>query len=433
MDQMNSANGIVPAMYGQPASPTVPFNFSDDPSSRTLYIGNLDIRTSERMLFDIFTTCSPVVSAKIVNDKSNQQATVCYGFIEFYDRNSAELALTQMNGRKIFDHEIKVNWAFSSGGQVREDTSTHSHVFVGDLSPEVNDQVLAKAFNIFPSMSVARVMWDVSSGRSRGYGFVAFRNHADAERAINTMNGECLGTRPIRVNWANQKVSIGSSRSTTDQPTSSPNTQSNLSFESVLSQAAPHNSTVYCGNITPFTLQEQLLPLFSSCGYVVDIKMQADRGFAFVKMDTHENAAMAIVTLTGTVLNGRPLKCSWGKDQYSYKLNGYQHLNNPSYVYPYAYGMPQQPYPAPVNQVMSHGGMMVKDGAMQPPVNGAMWGSNPAAAAAAGYTYDPYSYYSYGSYPQQQDPSQQPPAAAADPSAQPPQNPTPSAPKPSQS
>ena len=41
-------------------------------------------------------------------------------------------------------------------------------------------------------------------GKSRGYGFLAFRDKTDAEQAIATMNGEWLGSRAIRVNWANQ-------------------------------------------------------------------------------------------------------------------------------------------------------------------------------------------------------------------------------------
>lgn len=48
-------------------------------------------------------------------------------------------------------------------------------------------------------------MWDMNSGKSRGYGFLAFRDRTDGEQAIATMNGEWLGSRAIRVNWANQK------------------------------------------------------------------------------------------------------------------------------------------------------------------------------------------------------------------------------------
>lgn len=49
-------------------------------------------------------------------------------------------------------------------------------------------------------------MWDQTTGKSRGFGFVAFRERADAEQAIATMNGEWLGSRAIRCNWANQKT-----------------------------------------------------------------------------------------------------------------------------------------------------------------------------------------------------------------------------------
>lgn len=57
----------------------------------------------------------------------------------------------------------------------------------------------------FGTLSDARVMWDMATGKSRGYGFLAFRDRADAEQAIATMNGEWLGSRAIRVNWANSK------------------------------------------------------------------------------------------------------------------------------------------------------------------------------------------------------------------------------------
>ncbi len=50
-------------------------------------------------------------------------------------------------------------------------------------------------------------MWDSTSGKSRGYGFVAFRDRSDADQCIETMNGRLLGNRAIRCNWANQKVS----------------------------------------------------------------------------------------------------------------------------------------------------------------------------------------------------------------------------------
>jgi len=127
------------------------------------------------MLTEIFAVAGPVQHVKIIPDRNYQHGGLNYGFVEYMDMRSAETALQTLNGRKIFDTEIRVNWAYQ-GQQNKEDTSGHYHVFVGDLSPEVNDEVLGKAFSAFGTLSDARVMWDMNSGKSRGYGFLAFRD-----------------------------------------------------------------------------------------------------------------------------------------------------------------------------------------------------------------------------------------------------------------
>lgn len=275
------------------------------------------------MLTEIFAVAGPVQHVKIIPDRNYQHGGLNYGFVEYMDMRAAETALQTLNGRKVFDTEIRVNWAYQ-GQQNKEDTSNHFHVFVGDLSPEVNDDVLAKAFSAFGTLSDARVMWDMNSGKSRGYGFLAFRDKTDAEQAIATMNGEWLGSRAIRVNWANQKTQGGPSSTSTGSPISSGGGTAPapmnflggpLSYETVVQQTPAYNTTVYVGNLVPYCTQADLIPLFQSIGYLSEIRMQADRGFAFVKLDTHEHAAMAIVQLQGQMVHGRPIKCSWGKDR----------------------------------------------------------------------------------------------------------------------
>lgn len=299
---------------------------AEAPRRAHLYVGNLSPRVTEYMLTEIFAVAGPVQHVKIIPDRNYQHGGLNYGFVEYMDMRAAETALQTLNGRKIFDTEIRVNWAYQ-GQQNKEDTSGHYHVFVGDLSPEVNDEVLGKAFSAFGTLSDARVMWDMNSGKSRGYGFLAFRDKTDAEQAIATMNGEWLGSRAIRVNWANQKTQgappaggIGGARSggmPTGGGAPAPiNFQGGpLSYETVVQQTAPYNTTVYVGNLVPYCTQADLIPLFQSIGYLSEIRMQADRGFAFVKLDTHEHAAMAIVQLQGQMVHGRPIKCSWGKDR----------------------------------------------------------------------------------------------------------------------
>ena len=181
-----------------------------------LYVGQLSPQVNDLILKEIFGSIGPVLSTKIVADRNiHQPGSLNYGFVEFADLLSAETALQTLNGRRLYDADIKVDWAASSltqsgdpnglSGVGKENTSHHFHIFVGDLAPEINDHMLRQSFQSFPTLSEARVMWDVSSGKSRGYGFVAFRERTDAEQAIATMNGEWLGSRAIRVNWANQK------------------------------------------------------------------------------------------------------------------------------------------------------------------------------------------------------------------------------------
>lgn len=213
-----------------------------------------------------------------------------------------------------------MNWAYQSNTANKEDTSNHFHIFVGDLSNEVNDEVLMQAFSAFGSVSEARVMWDMKTGRSRGYGFVAFRDRSDAEKALSSMDGEWLGSRAIRCNWANQKGQPSiAQQATLQQMGMTPTTPFGHhhfpthgvhSYDMIVNQTPEWQTTCYVGNLTPYTTQNDLVPLFQNFGYVVESRFQADRGFAFIKMDNHANAAMAICQLNGYNVNGRPLKCS---------------------------------------------------------------------------------------------------------------------------
>jgi len=271
---------------------------------RSLYIGNLSERVPEPLMYEIFSSVGPVESCKLIKDKLTGESCG-YGFIDYYDHRTAALALSSFNGRFIYGVELKVNWAFANGQ--KEDTTNHHHIFVGDLSVEVDDKALYAAFAPFGSISDARVMAEAGTGKSRGYGFVAFKKKEDAQRSLIEMNGEWLGTRAIRCNWANQK---GTSNSTEDIPMNN-----GLDFNTVLNQAPISNTTVYVGNVTGEVNEATLRQLFGEFGVLDEVKHQPDKGFAFVRYRAHEAAAKAIVTLSGKVIGTRTIKCSWGKDR----------------------------------------------------------------------------------------------------------------------
>ena len=72
--------------------------------------------------------------------------------MEFVGHEQAEIAMFNFHERRILDSEVKVNWA-AQGTMQKEDTSNHFHIFIGDLSPEINEDSLSSAFKPFGSLS----------------------------------------------------------------------------------------------------------------------------------------------------------------------------------------------------------------------------------------------------------------------------------------
>ena len=75
-------------------------------------------------------------------------------------------------------------------------------LYVGNLPYGVRDNDLEQAFTQFGSVTSAKVMMERDTGRSKGFGFVEMGNDAEANAAIQGMNGQPLGGRSLVVNEA---------------------------------------------------------------------------------------------------------------------------------------------------------------------------------------------------------------------------------------
>ncbi len=75
-------------------------------------------------------------------------------------------------------------------------------LYVGNLAYSVRDDSLQQAFAEFGTVTSAKVMMDRDTGRSKGFGFVEMGSDAEAQAAINGMNGQPLEGRAIVVNEA---------------------------------------------------------------------------------------------------------------------------------------------------------------------------------------------------------------------------------------
>ena len=81
-------------------------------------------------------------------------------------------------------------------------------IFVGNLSFEATDEMLAQEFSAFGEVVSASVVTDRVSGRSRGFGFVEMSD-ADAETAIAEMNGKEMMGRALTVNESKPRENTG--------------------------------------------------------------------------------------------------------------------------------------------------------------------------------------------------------------------------------
>ncbi|KAK4344356.1 hypothetical protein RND71_037450 [Anisodus tanguticus] len=261
----------------------------DSSTCRSVYVGNIHPQVTEPLLQEVFSSTGPLEGCKLIRkDKSS------YGFVDYFDRRSAALAIVTLNGRHLFGQPIKVNWAYASAQ--REDTSSK---YLTPLD--------------------ARVMWDQKTGRSRGFGFVSFRNQQEAQSAVNDLNGKWLGSRQIRCNWAAKGAGANDDMQSSDvksvvELTAGTSDDGQEKANEDAPENNPQYTTVYVGNLAPEVTSVDLHRHFHAlgAGVIEDVRIQRDKGFGFVRYSSHAEAARAIQLGNARILFGKPVKCSWG-------------------------------------------------------------------------------------------------------------------------
>lgn len=105
----------------------------------------------------------------------------------------------------------------SAGGQTWEDDSLLTwdpndfRIFCGDLGNEVTDDLLGKAFSKYKSFLKAHVVRDKRSQKTKGYGFVSFKDPNDFVKAMKEMNGKYIGNRPVKLRkstWKDRNIDV---------------------------------------------------------------------------------------------------------------------------------------------------------------------------------------------------------------------------------
>jgi len=76
------------------------------------------------------------------------------------------------------------------------------NIYVGNLDFKVTEKDLNDLFSEFGVVESSRVITDKYSGRSKGFGFVVMEDKAEAQKAIESLNGTEVKNRNLTVNEA---------------------------------------------------------------------------------------------------------------------------------------------------------------------------------------------------------------------------------------
>lgn len=116
-----------------------------------MYVGNLDEKISEALIWELFVQVGPVVNVFFPRDKISKLHQN-YGFVEFQSEQDAEYATRIMNMIKLFGKPIRVNRASAD-----KNIDIGATLFIGNLDPEVDEKMLHDTFGAFGTVIQSKV------------------------------------------------------------------------------------------------------------------------------------------------------------------------------------------------------------------------------------------------------------------------------------
>uniref|UniRef100_A0A669DF10 Polyadenylate-binding protein n=1 Tax=Oreochromis niloticus TaxID=8128 RepID=A0A669DF10_ORENI len=273
-----------------------------DPSLRksgvgNIFIKNLDKSIDNKALYDTFSAFGNILSCKVVCDENGSKG---YGFVHFETQEAAERAIEKMNGMLLNDRKVFVG-RFKSrkereaelGARAKEFTN----VYIKNFGDEMDDEKLRELFSKY-GKSAIRVMTD-ENGKSRGFGFVSFERHEDAQKAVDEMNGKEMNGKLMYVGRAQKKVER--------------QTELKRKFEQMKQDRMTRYQGVnlYVKNLDDGIDDERLRKEFSPFGTITSAKVMMEggrsKGFGFVCFSSPEEATKAVTEMNGRIVATKPL------------------------------------------------------------------------------------------------------------------------------
>lgn len=171
-----------------------------------VFIKNLDTAIDNKALHDTFAAFGNILSCKVAQDEFGNSKG--YGFVHYETGEAATNAIKHVNGMLLNEKKVFVGHHIprkDRDSKFDEMKANFTNIYVKNIELETTDEEFRTLFEKFGEITSASIARDPETGKNRGFGFVNFVKHGDAEQAVDELHDKDFKGQNLYVGRAQKK------------------------------------------------------------------------------------------------------------------------------------------------------------------------------------------------------------------------------------